>query len=128
MKILMVCSEMVPFAKTGGLGDMVAALTAELGRLQHDVRVVMPRYYDIDTLDLDCEGPGEGTCPILGAVTLYGGSGGSGRERVGVSKGLTVPDDFRSVDCAYVWGEAEFVGVVPVSVVAIFCKYHGLGD
>ena len=53
MKVLMVCSEMVPFAKTGGLGDMVAALTAELARLGHEVKVVMPRYYDIDTGDLE---------------------------------------------------------------------------
>lgn len=66
MKILMVCSEMVPFAKTGGLGDMVAALTAELGRSGHDVRVVMPRYYSIDTRDLEWGGG------PLGVPTRFG--------------------------------------------------------
>ena len=48
LKILMVTSEVVPFAKAGGLGDMVAALSAELQRRGHDVRVLLPRYYSID--------------------------------------------------------------------------------
>ena len=48
LKILMVTSEVVPFAKAGGLGDMVAALSAELQRQGHDVRVILPRYYSID--------------------------------------------------------------------------------
>jgi len=48
LKVLMVTSEVVPFAKTGGLGDMVAALASELSRQGHDVRVVLPRYYSVD--------------------------------------------------------------------------------
>ncbi len=52
LKILMVTSEVVPFAKAGGLGDMVAALSAELSRQGHDVRVVLPRYYSIDVARL----------------------------------------------------------------------------
>ena len=48
MKVLMVTSEVVPFAKAGGLGDMVAALAAELSRQGHDVRIVLPRYYSVD--------------------------------------------------------------------------------
>lgn len=48
MKILMISSEVLPFAKAGGLGDMVSALSAELARQGHDVRVVLPRYYSID--------------------------------------------------------------------------------
>ena len=44
----MITSEVVPFAKAGGLGDMVAALSAELERQGHDVRVILPRYYSID--------------------------------------------------------------------------------
>jgi len=48
MKILMISSEVLPFAKAGGLGDMVAALSAELARQGHDVRVVLPRYYSVD--------------------------------------------------------------------------------
>jgi starch synthase len=48
MKILMVSSEAVPWAKTGGLADMVSALSISLAELGHDVRIVIPRYYSID--------------------------------------------------------------------------------
>jgi len=48
MKILMVTSETVPFAKTGGLADAVSALAIILRKQGHDVRIVMPRYYKID--------------------------------------------------------------------------------
>lgn len=48
MKILMITSEAVPFAKTGGLADAVSALSIALEKLGHDVRIVMPRYYKID--------------------------------------------------------------------------------
>jgi len=47
-RVMMVSSEAVPFAKAGGLGDMVGALADALTRLGHDVRVVLPRYYSID--------------------------------------------------------------------------------
>jgi len=53
MKILMITSEAVPFAKTGGLADAVSALSIALSRLGHDVRVVMPRYYRIDRSKLE---------------------------------------------------------------------------
>jgi len=48
MKILMVSSEAVPWAKTGGLADMVSALAISLSKMGHDVRLVIPRYYNID--------------------------------------------------------------------------------
>ncbi len=48
MKILMVTSEVTPFAKTGGLADAVSALSAALQAAGHDVRIVMPRYYKMD--------------------------------------------------------------------------------
>ena len=47
MKILMVTAETVPFAKTGGLADMVSALAIQLTKMGHDVKIVMPRYYKI---------------------------------------------------------------------------------
>ena len=47
LRILMVASEAVPFAKTGGLADVVAALPKALGALGHDVTVVIPRYRGI---------------------------------------------------------------------------------
>ncbi|MDR1178211.1 MAG: glycogen/starch synthase, partial [Spirochaetaceae bacterium] len=38
MKILMCTSEAVPFAKTGGLADMVSALSLALAKLGHEIR------------------------------------------------------------------------------------------
>jgi starch synthase len=48
LKILMMAAEMVPFAKTGGLADVVGALPKALRALGHDVRVAIPRYGRID--------------------------------------------------------------------------------
>ena len=48
MKILMISSEAIPFAKTGGLADMVSALSISLAKLGHEVKIVIPRYYSID--------------------------------------------------------------------------------
>jgi starch synthase len=47
MKILYVASEVAPFSKTGGLGDVAGALPAELAALGHEVKVVTPRYASI---------------------------------------------------------------------------------
>jgi starch synthase len=44
VNVLFVSSEVAPFAKTGGLGDVGAALPRALGAKGHDVRVVMPFY------------------------------------------------------------------------------------
>jgi len=44
MKIVMCASEVVPFAKTGGLADVAGALPLALEELGHDVIIVMPRY------------------------------------------------------------------------------------
>ena len=44
----MVASEATPFAKTGGLADVVGSLPAALAGLGHQVAVVIPRYSSID--------------------------------------------------------------------------------
>jgi starch synthase len=44
LRILEVASEVAPFARTGGLGDVVGALPKALARLGHDVKVFLPRY------------------------------------------------------------------------------------
>ncbi len=46
--ILLAASEVVPFAKSGGLADVAGALPKALRAMGHDVRVVMPRYYIVD--------------------------------------------------------------------------------
>jgi starch synthase len=47
MRILMVGSEAQPFAKTGGLADVLGSLPHALARLGHQVDLVMPRYRGI---------------------------------------------------------------------------------
>ena len=44
MKIMMLASEAEPYAKTGGLGDVVSALSRALAAVGHEVAVVLPLY------------------------------------------------------------------------------------
>ena len=44
----MVASEAAPFAKTGGLADVVGSLPAALKALGHEVAVLLPRYAAVD--------------------------------------------------------------------------------
>ena len=48
MKILMIASEVTPFAKTGGLADVIGSLPKELKRMGHDVRIIMPFYKEVE--------------------------------------------------------------------------------
>jgi starch synthase len=43
-RILMVSSEAAPFAKTGGLSDVLGALPAALRKVGHEVSVLLPRF------------------------------------------------------------------------------------
>lgn len=47
LRILFVSAEVAPFAKTGGLGDVGAALPRALAAAGHDVRVFLPRYSSV---------------------------------------------------------------------------------
>lgn len=47
MNILFVGVECYPFAKVGGLGDVIGALPTELNKLKNDVRVIIPKYQTI---------------------------------------------------------------------------------
>ncbi len=44
MKVLFCASEVVPFAKTGGLADVAGSLPPYLKKLQIDLRIAMPKY------------------------------------------------------------------------------------
>ncbi len=48
MRIAMVASECEPFAKTGGLADVVDALSRALGQAGHEVDVYLPRYRGLE--------------------------------------------------------------------------------
>jgi starch synthase len=81
MKILMAASECVPLAKTGGLGDVVGALSGALGRLGNEVAVVLPAYQNIlekfsleeTGIELEVE---LGERRVAGTVLKTGGDGG----------------------------------------------------
>lgn len=44
LSILFVSSEVVPFAKTGGLADVSAALPQVVREMGHDIRIIMPKF------------------------------------------------------------------------------------
>ncbi len=58
MKVLVVASEVVPFAKTGGLADVAGALPVELERLGHEPIVIMPAYQQAKAGKLPIEDTG----------------------------------------------------------------------
>ena len=47
MRLMLASSEVHPYSKSGGLGDMVAALAKALGRAGHEVSLVTPLYRGI---------------------------------------------------------------------------------
>ncbi len=47
MKIAMIASEAVPFAKTGGLADVLGTLTIALERLGHKISLIVPAYRSV---------------------------------------------------------------------------------
>src|SRR5579862_6525628 len=48
LKVLFVAAEGAPYVKTGGPADVIGALPRALHRMGHDVRVMLPRYKNID--------------------------------------------------------------------------------
>jgi starch synthase len=72
MKIAFASSEVVPFAKTGGLADVAGALPVELEKLGHDVKVFMPKYYSVDEHKFQLEYQGWASpLPIRVAGNVY---------------------------------------------------------
>ena len=51
LKILMVTPEVVPFAKVGGLADVVGALSKVLNARGHDIRLVVPKYKGMQQIE-----------------------------------------------------------------------------
>jgi starch synthase len=55
MKVLYVTPECAPWVKTGGLGEVSAALPKALGELGHDVKVLLPAYRGLRGLLDQCQ-------------------------------------------------------------------------
>lgn len=65
MKVLLASSEVVPFAKTGGLADVAGALPKALRSLGIDVRIIMPKYKGIEEKGFPLTYTGQRiSCPI----------------------------------------------------------------
>src|SRR5688572_11076972 len=48
MRVAILASEVVPFAKTGGLADVAGAIPKALAKQGVDARVILPLYHQID--------------------------------------------------------------------------------
>src|SRR5881396_1047330 len=67
LHVIMVASECVPYAKVGGLADVIGALPLALEKLGISVTVVIPRHRMIDLSRFGfelCPVPGEGRVPV----------------------------------------------------------------
>jgi starch synthase len=60
MKIVICASEVVPFAKTGGLADVAGALPLALEKEGQEVIVILPRYKAIDAAKFNLKTSGDG--------------------------------------------------------------------
>jgi starch synthase len=103
MKVLFVSSEVAPFAKTGGLGDVAGSLPKALRRRGIDVRVVLPLYAGIDWNALERL---EGVVP----VPMWWGTARAG-VRLGRLPGSEVPVYFleynRYFDRPFLYGPPD---------------------
>lgn len=64
LKVLIAGSEAVPFIKTGGLADVVDAVSRGLAARGHDVTMVLPKYRDLKTAGVELQKMGTVSVPI----------------------------------------------------------------
>jgi starch synthase len=72
LKVLMISAEVAPYAKVGGLGDVVGSLPLALAAAGHEVVVAMPRYGSIDPARYGLTPPDHGFMVTLGWSTSHG--------------------------------------------------------
>ena len=77
-RVLFVVSELYPLVKTGGLGDVAAALPPALRRAGVDVRLLVPGYRAImeaaphgPTLWSICSSPTNAPCPVTSSRRYF---------------------------------------------------------
>lgn len=72
MKILYVASEVAPFAKTGGLADVVGALPKAMKKRGHDARIIMPLYKCVESGGFTIKKARKGVEILLGGSVQKG--------------------------------------------------------
>jgi starch synthase len=70
LRVLIAAAEVAPFAKSGGVADVTAALAKEVRRQGHDVRLVLPRYRQISVERYGLRTVFEGLAVPLGGETV----------------------------------------------------------
>jgi starch synthase len=70
MKVAFLASEVIPYAKTGGLADVAGALPKFLAGLGAEVRVFMPFYRDVRKKNLALEAAGDAALIEMGGKKL----------------------------------------------------------
>lgn len=99
MNILFISSEVAPYSKTGGLGDVLGALPAALARRDHEVMVVSPLYTSVRAEELE---------PLGAQVRLRFPFG----EPVAELKGVALAENHEVVflDCPWFFQRPGFYG------------------
>jgi starch synthase len=123
LKIALVASEAAPFAKTGGLADVVTALARALHRAGHDVRVVLPCYgklreanvelAPVEGLALQLEFPGRSLTAGVRSAVLPGSERADG-----------TPLAVEFIDCPALYHRADYYTSDPDEPLrwAAFCR------
>ncbi|HEX6121790.1 MAG TPA: glycogen/starch synthase, partial [Ktedonobacterales bacterium] len=104
LHILMVATEAAPFAKEGGVADVLGSLPKELAALGHDVRLAIPRYGTIDPArwHLDFTGVARGVW-MTGGEQWY-------RILRGTLPGSSVPAYFFDHEGYFGWHQRIYLG------------------
>ncbi|HUY88968.1 MAG TPA: glycogen synthase GlgA [Pirellulales bacterium] len=109
MNILLATSEAVPFAKTGGLADVSAALPVALARLGHRPAVILPAYRRAKECGQPIESTGLDISVQIGSKTVEGLLLKSRLPDSDVPVYLVEQDDYYNRDDMYGIEGADFV-------------------
>lgn len=109
MNILLATSEVVPFAKTGGLADVLAALPAELVRQGHHPTLIMPAFRRALTCGQPIEATGIDFSIPIGSKTVEGNLLLSHLPGTQVPVYLVQQDDYFDRDEIYGTNDGDYV-------------------
>jgi starch synthase len=107
LRILLVASEVEPFAKTGGLADVAGALPRALQALGHDVRVLMPKYPGVEHHSSEL-GTAVSAIQIPIADRVVEGALLRGRSPEGVPVYFLANDQYYARDNLYGTGDGDY--------------------